>query len=133
MASMRRAVRMGLGSLSRQGQARTIASQQPTTRPSPVRRLAVGSADAELAVADAGEGALGAAAFGAVDEVDGLAVLGPGDGVPAGHGMLDVDLAAGSGDEPDQVGLGGEPLAVAGGVAEQEPGHLGLRVERPML
>src|SRR5829696_4767680 len=91
------------------------------------------SADPQLSVADPGQAAFGAPALGAVDELDDLAVLGAGDGVQAGHGVPDVAFLAGPGDEPHQVGLGREPLAVTGGVAEQEPGQLRLRVERPVL
>src|SRR5215218_3761767 len=133
MASMRRAVRMGWAFSSRGGPARTGGpSWQPTASGAPTSE-APGSADPQLAAADPGQGAFGAPALGPVDEGDDLAALDQGDGVPAGHGVLDVAFPARARDEPHQVGLGREPLAVAGGVAEQEPGQLRLGVERPML
>src|SRR5512132_14958 len=139
MASMRRAVRMSWAVSSRGGPARTGGpSWQPTASGAPLSGVAprvpgaptsrgaggLGSADSQLAVADPGQGAFGAPALGPVDEGDHLAALDQGDGVPAGHGVLDVALPARARDEPHQVGLGREPLAVAGGVAEQEPGQL---------
>src|SRR4029453_9429032 len=47
-----------------------------------------GSADPQLAVADLGQGALGAPALGPVDEFDDLPALDLGDGVAPGHGLL---------------------------------------------
>src|SRR5262245_37061725 len=143
MASMRRAVGMGWVLLLawRSGSIGRSGDQQPTVRGpplrSPVRRVhrsgRFGSADPELAVADPGQGALGASPLGPVDEVDDLAPLGLRDRVRTGQDALVGVVLARAGDELDQVGLGREPLAVAGGVAEQQPGQLGLGVDRPVL
>src|SRR4029450_3574960 len=65
-----------------------------------------GSADPQRAVADLGQGALGAPALGPVDEFDDLPALDLGDGVAPGHGVPDVALPARAGDEPDQGGRG---------------------------
>src|SRR5215213_1943070 len=149
MASMRRAVRMSWHSFCvevRQPAGKVAAYRSPPCAgagpgPGPgwigggggLASVGPCSADSQLAVPDPGQAAFGAPALGAVDEFDDLAALGVGDGVPAGHGVADVALLAGPGDEPHQLGLGREPLAVAGGVAEQEPSQLRLRVERPVL